>query len=481
MQEPIIYWFRNDLRLSDLPGLTRAAATGRPIVPCYILDDVSAGHWKMGGASRWWLHHSLTSLAGQIEDQGGQQHLASGDPVTVLTELAKKTGATDIYCSRQYEPWAGELEQRIHRHLDARAINFKRYHGSLLWEPERVRNKTDLPYKVFTPFWRNCLTLEPQPSVTKEIHSRNWHLNTEQGELLADLKLTPSNPDWAVGWSKIWNPGEQGANSQLSAFLQHKLDGYGPGRDFPSQASTSMLSAHLHFGEIAPTTVFQRTKDLIASEPSLSSDGEKFLSELGWREFSHHLMFHFPHICRSAFKPKFDHFPWVGSQENLQRWQQGITGYPIVDAGMRELWATGYMQNRVRMLAASFLCKHLLIDWRAGQSWFWDTLVDADIANNASGWQWVAGSGADASPYFRIFNPVTQAQKFDGTGEYIRQWVPELTQLPNKYIHEPWKAPIEILEQCDVQLGKTYPLPMVDHRYAREGAMAALGEINATK
>ena len=242
-----------------------------------------------------------------------------------------------------------------------------------------------------------------------------------------------------------------------------------------------MLSAHLHFGEIAPCRVFQRTKDIVAAEPSLSSDGDKFLSELGWREFSHHLMFHFPHIPHSAFKTKFDRFPWVGSQENLQRWQQGQTGYPIVDAGMRELWATGYMQNRARMLAASFLCKHLLIDWRAGQSWFWDTLVDADIANNASGWQWVAGSGADASPYFRIFNPVTQAQKFDEAGEYIKKWVPELSKLSNKYVHDPSKAPTEILEQHGVQLGKTYPLPMVDHRYARQGAMAALGHINAIK
>ena len=480
-QKPIIYWFRNDLRLSDLPGLARAAASGRPVLPCYILDDVSPENWKPGGASRWWLHHSLVSLTGQIQQQGGQLHLARGDPVAVLADLATKTGATDVYCSRQYEPWAGPLEQRIHSHLDANAVNLKRYHGSLLWEPERVRNKVGLPYKVFTPFWRHCLTLEPPPSTSGVIDKCVWHTKAGSGEALKDWQLTPSSPDWASNWSTIWKPGEAGAKNQLEAFLQHKLSGYGPARDYPAKASTSMLSAHLHFGEIAPGRVFQRAQDIIAAEPSLSSDGEKFLSELGWREFSHHLMFHFPHICHSAFKTKFDQFPWVGSQNNLQRWQQGNTGYPIVDAGMRELWATGYMQNRVRMLAASFLCKHLLIDWRVGQSWFWDTLVDADIANNASGWQWVAGSGADASPYFRIFNPVTQAQKFDGAGDYIKKWVPELSQLPNKYIHEPWKAPEQILQHCGVQLGDTYPLPMVDHRYAREGALAALGEIKALK
>ncbi len=480
MPTPIIYWFRNDLRLSDLPGLVQAVASGRPVIACYILDDVSAGAWRPGAASRWWLHHSLLSLAGDIEARGGKLYLARGESAQVLTDLARESGATDIYCSRQYEPWAIQLEESVYRQLASVSVNLKRYPGTLLWEPEKLANQSGLPYKVFTPFWRNCLK-QLGPALPSGAPGKlSWHPGVGSGDTLQDWDLTPACPDWSQGWETAWQPGESGASARLEAFLKNDVSDYGTGRDYPAQGTTSLLSAHLHFGAISPARVFHRTREAIAANPALAGNSEKFLSEVGWREFSHHLLFHFPHIPERAFKSNFDRFPWLGSKLHLERWQQGQTGYPIVDAGMRELWATGYMHNRVRMVAASFLCKHLLIDWRAGQAWFWDTLVDADLANNACGWQWVAGSGADASPYFRIFNPVTQAQRFDKEGEYIRRWIPEISTLPNRYIHQPWTAPATILEQCSITLGDTYPLPLVDHRDARESALAAYGDIRGS-
>jgi deoxyribodipyrimidine photo-lyase len=480
MSTPIIYWYRNDLRLSDLRGMAHAAASGRPVLACYILDEVSQGAWRPGGASRWWLHQSLLSLSRDIEASGGRLYLARGEPAQILADLARQSGATDIYCCRQYEPWAAQLEERVYRKLATMDVSLKRFSGTLLWEPEIVANKAGTPFKVFTPFWRNCLTRDEPALPLGRPDKHTWYQGAGPGGALQDWQLIPSRPDWSQGWEEVWQPGEAGANAQLEAFLSHRVGDYGAGRDHPAQASTSLLSAHLHFGEISPARVFHRTREAIAVNPALAGDGEKFLSEVGWREFSHHLLFHFPHIPEKAFKVNFDAFPWVGSRDNLERWQQGLTGYPLVDAGMRELWATGYMHNRVRMLAASFLCKHLLIDWRAGQAWFWDTLVDADLANNACGWQWVAGSGADASPYFRIFNPVTQAQKFDRAGDYIKRWIPELSALPDRYIHQPWEAPEAILGQCGVRLGETYPLPLVDHRHARESALAAYGEVRAS-
>jgi deoxyribodipyrimidine photo-lyase len=473
MPAPIIYWYRNDLRLSDLRGMAEAAASGRPVIPCYILDETTPGEWRPGAASRWWLHHSLLSLSADIEASGGRLYLARGEPVAILADLAEKTGATDVYCSRQYEPWAAELEARAHEQLAAVDIRLKRYAGTLLWEPESIMNKAGLPFKVFTPFWRNCLGLGDPALPVGRTTGHKWHQGAGPGEALQDWQLTPSDPDWSLGWDSRWRPGESGANARLEAFLAEQVGDYGVGRDHPAQATTSLLSAHLHFGEIAPARVFHLTRQTIAANPALAVDGEKFLSEVGWREFSHHLLFHFPHLPESAFKAKFDRFPWVGSAENLECWRRGRTGYPIVDAGMRELWATGYMHNRVRMVAASFLCKHLLIDWRAGQAWFWETLVDADLANNACGWQWVAGSGADASPYFRIFNPVTQGERFDGAGDYMKRWIPELSALPERYLHQPWMAPEAVLEQCGICLGDTYPRPIVDHRDARGAALAA--------
>jgi deoxyribodipyrimidine photo-lyase len=395
----------------------------------------------------------------------------------LLPALAAETGATAIYCSRQYEPWAGELEQSLHDAMTQQQIVFKRYPGSLLFEPGQVLNQSEAPFKVFTPFWRACLRgAEPAlPKAAPDVIT--WHAEQPAGDTLASWQLTPTQPDWAQGWDEIWSPGSEGAARRLSDFLAGPVSQYSEGRNHPSQEATSRLSPHLHFGELSPRTLWHAARGYAASHERDSDEIAKFLSELGWREFSHHLLHFFPHMANEPFKEPFRAFPWLGNERALDAWQHGQTGYPIVDAGMRELWQTGYMHNRVRMVVASFLTKHLLVHWRAGARWFNDTLVDADLANNSCGWQWVAGSGADASPYFRIFNPVTQGEKFDKEGEYVRHWVPELAALPDRYLHKPWDAPTEVLEKAGVTLGKTYPQPVVDHRQAREAALAAYASI----
>jgi deoxyribodipyrimidine photo-lyase len=479
VKNPVIYWFRQDLRLSDLRGLNAAVATGRPVLPCYILDDESPGQWQMGGASRWWLHHSLTALSQEIEKAGGQLYLARGRPDTILATLAEQSGADLICCSRQYEPWARQLESRLYKSLRNKGVELQRYSGALLWEPETVATQACTPFKVFTPFWRKCRDLPVAQEAVKRIRLSRWPKEVESSAVLSNWALLPDSPNWARSWNSLWQPGEKQASKKLQAFLRGSVSDYDQGRNYPARSVTSRLSAHLHFGEIAPATVWHAARQAALQNPGLQQETEKFLSELAWREFSHHLLFHFPMMPDEAFKPDFAAFPWVGGVSQLRAWQQGKTGYPIVDAGMRELWQTGYMHNRVRMVVASFLCKHLLIDWRAGQRWFWDTLVDADLANNACAWQWVAGSGADAAPYFRIFNPTTQGEKFDKAGEYVRQWVPELAALPDRYLHKPWAAPAQVLEDAGVTLGDHYPLPIVDHRDAREAALAAYADIRA--
>ncbi|CAA0109080.1 Deoxyribodipyrimidine photo-lyase [Halioglobus japonicus] len=476
---PIIYWFRQDLRLRDLRGLAAAVATGRPVLACYILDDEGPGQWQMGGASRWWLHHSLLALSEDIERAGGQLYLASGRPNAILARLAEQTGADLVCCSRQYEPWAQTLEASLHADLEEQGVELKRYGGSLLWEPETISTLAGTPFKVFTPFWRKCRTLPLVLEPDTRACFAMWPSSAGRPERLSDWGLLPESPNWAKDWDDIWHPGEGHANARLEAFLRGGIGDYDVGRNYPARSVTSRLSAHLHFGELAPARVFHMARQAALANPDLQEESDKFLSELGWREFSHHLLFHFQAMPDAPFKDDFEAFPWVGGAAALRAWQQGKTGYPIVDAGMRELWQTGYMHNRVRMVAASFLCKHLLVNWRAGQRWFWDTLVDADLANNACGWQWVAGSGADASPYFRIFNPTTQGEKFDKRGEYVRHWVPELAALPDRYLHQPWAAPEKILKAAGIELGLHYPQPVVDHRNARESALAAYADMRA--
>ena len=468
--QTVILWFRNDLRLADNRALAAAVASGAAIVPVYIHDPKSAGAWTPGAASRWWLHQSLAALAHSLKERGAPLILREGYTEECLADLAAETGATAIYFSRAYEPWASALEERIKRRFSGQ-IELKRYAGAMLREPEEVRTKTGDPYKVYTPFWR-ALTALGAPSAPapapKSLTPRSQKIASAR---LADWKLLPTKPDWAGGMRDMWQPGEEGAQIRLDAFLKTSLAGYADARNLPAIDGTSRLSPHLHFGEISPRVCWHRAT--AAKEKVKAGDTalETFLKELVWREFSYHLLVHWPDLPEKPFRPEFDGFPWAKSAANLKAWQRGQTGYPIVDAGMRQLWHTGWMHNRVRMIVASFLIKHLLIPWQEGEAWFWDTLVDADLASNAASWQWVAGSGADAAPYFRIFNPITQGEKFDTEAAYVRRWVPEIAKLPDDVIHAPWSASASVLARASITLGKTYPLPIVDHAEARQRAL----------
>lgn len=475
MSKPILYWFRQDLRLEDLPGLTAAAKAG-PVVPVFVLDDETPESWVYGGASRWWLHHSLAALQSELKAQGGFLAIARGCAAAVIPALAEQIDAQAVYCSRQYQPWSEQEELAIKHSLEGQSRSFKRYPGTVLFEPNSVLSGAGTPFKVFTPFWKACLKQLPNmtPQPIPEISFGEALDGTLQ---LDELGLLPTKPNWAAGWEKLWQPGSEGAQKALHAFLADGVAHYDGGRDIPSKPYTSRLSPHLKFGEISPRQIWAAAEQRRNENPDLEGQIKKFLSEVGWREFCYQLMAQFPEMPEQSFKSQFDHFPWAGTEAQLTAWQKGQTGYPIVDAGMRELWQTGFMHNRVRMITASFLTKHLLIHWEAGERWFWDCLLDADLAANACSWQWVAGSGADAAPYFRIFNPFGQGEKFDGDGKYVRQWCPELAGLPNKYIHQPWEAPGMVLESAGVKLGENYPHPMVDHKSARESALAAYGEI----
>lgn len=470
-----LLWFRSDLRLSDNPALAAALAHGGPIVPLYILDDEDAGRWRSGGASRWWLHHSLQALAADLAKRGSHLILRRGPAERELDRVASEVGARTVVWNRRYEPWAVSRDERLKVALKGRGIAARSFNAGLLCEPWEVVNGKSEPYRVFTPFWRALragLAL-PAPSEAPR------HIPAPQvwpaGEALGDWDLTPSRPDWAGGLRETWRPGESGAQERLDAFAGRASLAYGELRNLPGREGTSRLSPHLHFGEIGPRQVWRAlTAAALAETGDLTPSGvEAFLSEIAWREFSHHLLFHAPALPEQPLRSEFAAFPWIDDSRGLQAWRRGLTGYPIVDAGMRQLWATGWMHNRVRMIVASFLVKDLLIDWRVGQDWFWDTLVDADLANNAASWQWVAGAGADAAPYFRVFNPVTQGQKFDPNGAYVRRWIPELAALPDKLLHAPWTArPLELAD-AGVRLGATYPAPIIDHAIARERALAA--------
>ena len=460
-----IVWFRKDLRTADNPAL-RAAALRGPILPVYILDNVDNGlKWHLGGASKWWLHHSLASLSHAM----GSLTLLRGEPLDLLLLLAKASGADSVCWNRCYEPSAIARDRSLKESLKAHGLDARSFNASLLNEPWEISAGSGKPYKVFTPYWRSCQLR----SVNRELPAAKLDLAACKlaGERLADLDLLPSAPDWAASWHDHWTPGEAGAQSRLDEFLARGIDGYGERRNRPDLPHVSRLSPHLHWGEISPRQVVARARLAAAANPNRHGDVSKFLTEIGWREFSYHLLFHFPDLPDKNWKTAFDAYPWQDDRRLLRAWQRGMTGYPLVDAGMRELWKTGWMHNRVRMVTASFLVKHLRIDWRQGEAWFWDTLVDADLASNAASWQWVAGSGADAAPYFRIFNPVTQGEKFDPDGVYVRTWCPELANLPNAYIHAPFLAPASVLKSAGVELGVTYPAPIVDHAAAREAAL----------
>ncbi len=461
---PVIVWFRRDLRTVDHPALYAAAKSGKPVV-CLFIEEVNAQR-PLGEASKWWLHKSLLSLEKDLKDLGIRLIIRRGQSTDILPALIKETSADHVMWNRRYSAGGIKRDKALKEALTDNGVKVESFKANLLNEPWEAETGSGGYYKVFTPYWKSILRekdVAPALPVPKTTTAFEGKLNSLTVD---DLDLLPIHPDWASKMNPYWTPGTQGALEALSGFLDGAVDTYADERNLPAKKGTSRLSPHLAFGEISPRQIWHITKER-------TDAGDKFLSEIGWREFSYMLLFYNPDLPTQNYKPDFDAFEWASDDESLRRWQSGLTGYPLIDAGMRELWATGWQHNRVRMVTASFLIKHLLIDWREGEKWFWDTLLDADPANNAASWQWVAGSGADASPYFRIFNPITQGQKFDPKGEYVRRWVPELKHLPDKFVHSPWDAPKLVLLEAGVKLGENYPEPIVDHKFARERALAA--------
>ena len=474
---PALVWFRRYLRLSDNPALAAAIDRGSPVIPVFIWAPEEEGAWPPGAASRWWLRRSLAALNAEFEKRGSRLIIRRGPTGKALNDLLAESGASAVFWNRRYESATVARDADLKSQLRERGIATESFNGNLLFEPWTIRNGSGQHFRVFTAFWRACLNKSvapPSKDAPRRLRSpENWPHSLD----LSALGLEPT-VDWAAGLSETWRPGESGAKSQLKRFQKEAIQEYPVGREKPGVVGTSRLSPHLHFGEISPGQVWREVL-------SMMDDGaigrhaacEAYLRQIGWREFAHQLLYHHPESPEQALRPEFAGFPWKTDPGTLRAWTQGKTGYPLVDAGMRELWHTGWMHNRVRMVVASFLVKHLLIAWQEGAAWFWDTLVDADLANNTLGWQWVAGCGADAAPYFRIFNPVIQGEKFDPAGRYVRHWVPELSGLPDDWIHKPWKAPASILEKAGVDLGRTYPLPIIDHEVARERALAAVSSI----
>lgn len=466
-----LVWFRQDLRLRDNPALAFAAELGA-VIPVFIFDTDCPGHCVPGGASQWWLHQSLSALNDSL---GNQLHCIKGNAAQLLTGFIQTHNIKRIVWNRAYEPWQIKRDTQLKQTLVEAGIEVQSFNSHLLWEPWQVLKKDQTPYKVFTPYYRRGCLSKPSPrmpvSAPKDLHI---HYYPEIDKGIDSLALLP-DINWYTTMQTMWTPGEKGAAQHLSEFLPNGAKAYKNKRDFPDLGATSKLSPHLHFGEISPNQIWY------AAIHALNGNTEDigldcYLSELGWREFSHYLLFHFPHIPQKNFSPKFEHFPWRSDDASLNAWQRGQTGIPIVDAGMRELWQTGTMHNRVRMVVGSFLVKNLLIDWRKGERWFWDCLLDADLAANSASWQWIAGTGADAAPYFRIFNPVTQGQRFDPQGDYVKRYCPELSKMPDKFIHNPWDAPQNILNYAGVKLGANYPKPLVDLKASRQRALDALAQ-----
>lgn len=470
-----IVWFRRDLRVQDNPALAAALDRGGPIVPVYIYAPDEEGDWAPGGASRWWLHHALESLADALAERGLALTLRHGPTAEALHGLVKETGADAVLWNRRYEPAIIERDTAIKASLRDEGLEARSFNASLLWEPHEVENKQGRPFQVFTPFWRHLQTLPVRPPVAVPEGPFPGPATAPASLALAELELLPRLA-WADGFPDHWTPTLEGASGALADFLDGPVDRYTARRDRPAVRGTSRLSPFLAHGQLGPRQVWAASH---ASGAVEGKDGFKFLSEIGWREFGYHLLVHFDHTPHAALNAAYRDFPWQPNEGALSAWQKGRTGYPVVDAGMRELWHTGWVHNRIRMVVASLLVKHLLQPWQEGARWFWDTLVDADLASNTMGWQWSAGCGADAAPYFRIFNPMLQGQKFDPKGFYVRRWVPELAKLPDKYLHTPWEAPPEVLRQAGVVLGETYPLPVIEHKAGRQRALDALAENKA--
>ncbi len=459
-----IHWFRQDLRLEDNQALFNACQQGL-VLPIYILDDVNSGMFRIGEASRVWLHNSLQSLNKSLN---GKLSVYIGNPLEVLLSLSQKYNISNIYWNRCYEPWQINRDTKIKKILIEQGLAVNTYNSLLLWEPWEVLKSDGTPYKVFTPYYRNGCLNSKIPRFPLPIPTNLSFINDIENQLNIDnLNLLPNIP-WDKELVKQYKIGEKGAKLKLNDFIAERLSSYKDGRNYPEKPNISRLSPHLHFGEISPNNIWHKVRS-----HGDNDNIDTFCSELGWREFSYNLLYHNPNLPTDNFQSKFDKFPWSIDKEILSKWQKGQTGIPIVDAGMRELWQTGFMHNRVRMIVGSFLVKNLMLDWREGERWFFNCLFDADLASNSASWQWIAGCGADAAPYYRIFNPVLQGQKFDINGKYTRHYVPELVLLPDKYLFNPWEAPQEILKVANLKLGENYPHPIVDLKKSRDLALAA--------
>ena len=474
---PTVVWFRNDLRLADNPALCAAMERQAPILPVFVLERDN-GLRALGAASRWWLHHSLLRLGEALKTAGAELHFYDGDAGTILPEILKACGAGALVFNHRYGKSGRKLDEEISEAAEQEGCVVESFNGRLLNEPWDVETKTGGPYGVYTPYWKSIkksgLADETLPKPGK-LHGLKVP-SSPKSVTLDGLGLLPSKPNWAEGWDDTWTPGEAGATVRLREFLKHGLQDYHEERNRLASRGTSHLSPHLRFGEISPRQIVAAVEK--ATTKSNAENADSFLSEIAWREFDYHNLYYHPDVAEKNLHDKYDAMPWrTPKNAELDAWKKGQTGFPVVDAGMRELWQTGYMHNRVRMITASFLIKDMLYDWRIGEKWFWDCLCDADPANNTMNWQWVAGSGADASPFFRVFNPTTQGERYDPDGDYIRRWVPELGKLGKKAIHAPWVADTAELKEAGVELGKTYPHPMLDHKEARDRALAAYQEI----
>ena len=478
MTDVAIVWFRHDLRLADHPALQRAIETGAKIVALYIHSPDEAAPWSPGAASRWWLHHSLTSLARAMEQAGNRLVIRKGNSLDVLAEIIKETGAHAIFAHERYEPALRQRDDQIATTLGRAGVTFTILNGNLLSRPGTISTNSGTPYRVFTPYWKRFLKTwnAPEPlSAPKKIPASGKNLASLD---IATLDLLPRH-GWHTKLLQHWQPGESHGQKLLGALDDGLVADYPVLRDRPANPGTTRLSAHLHFGELSPRQVAYQLELIRNRYPGngVSAGADTILRQLVWRDFAHHVLVHFPQTTNVPMNRRFESFPWQRNDRLLRAWQRGETGIPIVDAGMRELWRTGWMHNRVRMICASLLTKNMRIHWLEGARWFWDTLIDADLAQNSMNWQWVAGSGVDAAPYFRIFNPVTQGEKFDRDGAYIRRWLPELSQLPDKWIHKPWHAPESLLNASRVALGENYPLPVVDLVQSRDAALVAYKQL----
>ena len=467
---PTLLWFRQDLRLNDNSALAAALEVGAPVIPVFIWSPDEEDGWAPGGASRWWLHQALLSLSASLAERGLKLIIRKGSSLEVLQDLIKETGAHSVFWNRRYAGAHRAVDMEVKRELRAAGVAVQSFNSALLNEPHTVAAGGGQPYKVYTPYWKKVNAREIEAPVLPNLDAWKQAEHWPDSISVDDLQLMPTL-SWHEEMAKQWKVSEAAAEEQLEHFVDEAIANYQVDRDRPDFDGTSSLSPYLAWGLIGPRQVVAQLRarcDLTEEGPLV------YLKEIYWREFAYNVLYHFPDTPNAPLRHEYSNFPWEEDLDTLRSWQRGQTGYPIVDAGMRQLWKTGWMHNRVRMIVSSLLVKHLLQDWHSGARWFWDTLIDADLASNTLGWQWSGGCGADAAPYFRVFNPIIQGQKFDPDGAYVRRYVPELGKMPAKYIHTPWEAPDEILDYAGIEIGKDYPAPIIDHQAGRNRALAAL-------